>query len=42
MDLDQLKKILDLVREHGLSEFEVEEQGLGAGRRPRGFQRYPP
>jgi acetyl-CoA carboxylase biotin carboxyl carrier protein len=27
MDLDQLKKILDLVREHGLSEFEIEQEG---------------
>ena len=28
MDLDQLKQILDLVREHELSEFEVEQGGL--------------
>jgi acetyl-CoA carboxylase biotin carboxyl carrier protein len=28
MDLDQLKQILELVREHELSEFEVEESGL--------------
>ncbi len=28
MDLDQLKQILDLVREHDLSEFEVEQDGL--------------
>ena len=28
MDLDQLKQILDLVREHELSEFEVEQDGL--------------
>ncbi|MGE0451610.1 MAG: acetyl-CoA carboxylase biotin carboxyl carrier protein [Vicinamibacterales bacterium] len=28
MDLDQLKLILDLVREHELSEFEVEQDGL--------------
>ena len=28
MDLDQIKKILDLVREHELSEFEVEHEGL--------------
>jgi len=28
MDLDQLKQILDLVREHELSEFEVEHDGL--------------
>ena len=28
MDLDQLKKILDLVREHELAEFEVESEGL--------------
>ena len=28
MDLDQLKKILDLVREHELAEFEVEHEGL--------------
>ena len=27
MDLDQLKQILDLVREHGLAEFEIEEEG---------------
>ena len=27
MDLDQLKQILDLVREHGLSELEIEEEG---------------
>jgi acetyl-CoA carboxylase biotin carboxyl carrier protein len=27
MDLDQLKQILDLVREHGLSEFEIEQDG---------------
>src|SRR5438552_3169844 len=28
MDLDELKKILNLVREHELSEFEIEHQGL--------------
>jgi|SRR5580704_16315941 acetyl-CoA carboxylase biotin carboxyl carrier protein len=28
MDLDQLKQILDLVREHDLSELEVEHEGL--------------
>jgi acetyl-CoA carboxylase biotin carboxyl carrier protein len=28
MDLDQLKQILDLVRQHELSEFEVEHDGL--------------
>ena len=28
MDLDQLKQILDLVREHELSEFEIEQGGL--------------
>jgi acetyl-CoA carboxylase biotin carboxyl carrier protein len=28
MDLEQLKQILDLVREHELSEFEVEHEGL--------------
>ena len=28
MDLDQLKKILDLVREHELAEFEIEHEGL--------------
>jgi acetyl-CoA carboxylase biotin carboxyl carrier protein len=28
MDLDQLKQILDLVREHELSELEVEQDGL--------------
>jgi acetyl-CoA carboxylase biotin carboxyl carrier protein len=28
MDLDQLKQILDLVREHDLSELEVEQEGL--------------
>jgi acetyl-CoA carboxylase biotin carboxyl carrier protein len=28
MDLDQLKQILELVREHELSEFEVEQDGL--------------
>ena len=28
MDIDQLKQILDLVREHELSEFEVEHDGL--------------
>ena len=28
MDLDQLKQILDLVREYDLSEFEVEHEGL--------------
>jgi acetyl-CoA carboxylase biotin carboxyl carrier protein len=28
MDLDQIKKILDLVREHELSEFEIEHDGL--------------
>jgi acetyl-CoA carboxylase biotin carboxyl carrier protein len=27
MDLDQLKQMLDLVREHGLSEFEIEMEG---------------
>ena len=28
MDLDQLKQLLDLVREHGFSEFEIESEGL--------------
>jgi acetyl-CoA carboxylase biotin carboxyl carrier protein len=28
LDLDQLKKILDLVREHELAEFEIEHDGL--------------
>jgi acetyl-CoA carboxylase biotin carboxyl carrier protein len=28
MDLDQIRKILDLVREHELSEFEIEHEGL--------------
>src|SRR5947209_18078285 len=28
MDLDQIRRILDLVREHELSEFEVEHEGL--------------
>jgi acetyl-CoA carboxylase biotin carboxyl carrier protein len=28
MDLDQLRQILDLVREHALSEFEIETEGL--------------
>ena len=28
MDLDQLRQILDLVREHELSEFEIEQNGL--------------
>ena len=28
MDLDELKKILDLVREHELAEFEIEQEGL--------------
>ncbi|MBS1819383.1 MAG: acetyl-CoA carboxylase biotin carboxyl carrier protein [Acidobacteria bacterium] len=28
MDLDQLKQILDLVREHELTQFEVEQDGL--------------
>jgi len=28
LDLDQLKKILDLVREHELAEFEIESEGL--------------
>ena len=28
MDLDQLRQILDLVREHDLSEFEIEHEGL--------------
>jgi acetyl-CoA carboxylase biotin carboxyl carrier protein len=28
MDLDQLKQLLDLVREHELSEFEIEHDGL--------------
>ena len=28
MDLDQLKQILDLVRQHDLSEFEIEHDGL--------------
>ena len=38
MDLDQLKQILELVREHELSEFEIEQEGLRAqgpeGREP--------
>ena len=28
MDLEQIKQILDLVREHELSEFEIEHEGL--------------
>ena len=28
MDLDQIKQILDLVRQHELSEFEIEHEGL--------------
>ena len=28
MDLNQIKQILDLVREHELSEFEIEHEGL--------------
>jgi len=28
LDLDQLKQLLDLVREHELSEFEIEHEGL--------------
>ena len=28
MDLDQIRQILDLVREHELSEFEIEHDGL--------------
>ena len=28
MDLDQLKQILNLVREHELAEFEIEQEGL--------------
>ena len=28
MDLEQIKQILDLVREHDLSEFEIEHEGL--------------
>ena len=28
MDLEQLKRILDLVREHELAEFEIEHEGL--------------
>ena len=28
MDLEQIKQILDLVREHELSEFEIEHNGL--------------
>ena len=28
MDLDQLRQILALVREHGLAEFEIEQEGL--------------
>ena len=28
MDLDEIKQILDLVREHELSEFEIEHEGL--------------
>jgi acetyl-CoA carboxylase biotin carboxyl carrier protein len=28
LDLDQLKQLLDLVREHELSEFEIEQEGL--------------
>ena len=28
MDLNQLKQLLDLVREHELSEFEIEHDGL--------------
>ena len=28
MDLDQLRQILDLVREHELAEFEIEHDGL--------------
>jgi acetyl-CoA carboxylase biotin carboxyl carrier protein len=28
LDLDQLKQLLDLVREHGLTEIEIEQEGL--------------
>jgi acetyl-CoA carboxylase biotin carboxyl carrier protein len=28
MDLDEIRKILDLVREHELSEFEIEHDGI--------------
>jgi len=28
INLEQLKQILDLVREHGLSELEIEHEGL--------------
>jgi hypothetical protein len=28
MDLNQIKQILDLVREHELAEFEIEHDGL--------------
>ena len=28
VDLDQLRQILDLVKEHGLSEFEIDQDGL--------------
>ena len=28
MDLNQIKQILDLVREHELAEFEIEHEGL--------------
>ena len=42
MDLDQLKQILDLVREHELSEFEVEQDGLRLKVRKDGSGGYVP
>ncbi len=41
MDLDQLKRILDLVREHELSEFEVEHDGLRVRVRRDAIPRLP-
>src|SRR5215831_2772192 len=38
MDLNQIRKILDLVREHELSEFEIEHEGLRLKIRKEGRQ----
>ena len=34
MTLDEIKQILDLVREHELSEFELEQEGVARRNRP--------
>src|SRR5688500_18364725 len=40
MDLDEIKKILELMREHELTEFELEEENVKLRLRKQGAQTY--